>query len=172
MKFNPPKVEGKDDITGEDLIQRKDDNAAVLNKRLEAYHTQTAPILDFYQKKGVLRSINAMQDMKKVWEELERSLAWFILNIMKSKKARSSSRSVLDKPNVTALLQSLQSQDLNIINRALEVIAQYLYSSTPQIKSNSSIIIAQVSHILPALRAGIDSSLTHLKPHPLHSRVL
>lgn len=75
MKFNPPKVEGKDDITGEDLIQRKDDNAAVLNKRLEAYHTQTAPILDFYQKKGVLRSINAMQDMKKVWEELERSLA-------------------------------------------------------------------------------------------------
>lgn len=91
---------------------------------------------------------------------------------MKSKKARSSSRSPLDKPNVTALLQSLQSQDLNVINRALEVIAQYLYSSTPQIKSNSSIIIAQVSHLLPALRAGIDSSLTHLKPHPLQSRVL
>lgn len=39
MKFNPPKVEGKDDITGEDLIQRKDDNAEVLNKRLEAFHT-------------------------------------------------------------------------------------------------------------------------------------
>jgi len=37
-KFNPPKVEGKDDVTGEPLIQRKDDNAEVLRKRLQAYH--------------------------------------------------------------------------------------------------------------------------------------
>jgi len=47
-KFNPPKVEGKDDITGEPLIQRKDDNAEVLRKRMAAYHGQTAPILEYY----------------------------------------------------------------------------------------------------------------------------
>ena len=50
MKFNPPKVEGKDDITGEPLMQRKDDNAESLKTRLSAYHTQTAPIIDFYSK--------------------------------------------------------------------------------------------------------------------------
>jgi adenylate kinase len=48
VKFNPPKVEGKDDLTGEPLIQRKDDNAEVLRKRMQAYHTQTAPILAYY----------------------------------------------------------------------------------------------------------------------------
>lgn len=39
LKFNPPKVEGKDDITGEDLIQRKDDNESILVNRLKQYHT-------------------------------------------------------------------------------------------------------------------------------------
>jgi adenylate kinase len=48
VKFNPPKVSGKDDQTGEDLIQRKDDNAEVLRKRMQAYHSQTAPILNYY----------------------------------------------------------------------------------------------------------------------------
>jgi adenylate kinase len=48
VKFNPPKVAGKDDQTGEDLIQRKDDNAEVLRKRMQAYHSQTAPILSYY----------------------------------------------------------------------------------------------------------------------------
>ncbi len=43
-KFAPPKQEGKDDITGEDLIQRKDDNAETLKKRLEAYHRDTVPV--------------------------------------------------------------------------------------------------------------------------------
>ena len=48
VKFNPPKHEGKDDQTGEALIQRKDDNAEVLRKRMQAYHSQTAPILNYY----------------------------------------------------------------------------------------------------------------------------
>lgn len=48
VKFNPPKVEGKDDITGEPLIQRPDDNKESLVKRMGAYHTQTTPILNFY----------------------------------------------------------------------------------------------------------------------------
>ena len=48
VKFNPPKVAGKDDQTGDDLIQRKDDNAEALRKRMSAYHESTAPILNYY----------------------------------------------------------------------------------------------------------------------------
>ena len=50
VKFNPPKVEGKDDVTGEALIQRDDDQEATVLKRLEVYHAQTKPLIDFYNK--------------------------------------------------------------------------------------------------------------------------
>jgi adenylate kinase len=46
--FNPPKVEGKDDETGEDLIQRADDSEETVLKRLEVYHSQTAPLIQYY----------------------------------------------------------------------------------------------------------------------------
>jgi len=46
--FNPPKVEGKDDQTGEDLIQRDDDREETVRKRLTVYHEQTAPLIGFY----------------------------------------------------------------------------------------------------------------------------
>ncbi len=46
--FNPPKVEGRDDATGEDLIQREDDKEETVRKRLEVYHSQTKPLVDYY----------------------------------------------------------------------------------------------------------------------------
>ena len=46
--YNPPKVEGKDDLTGEDLVQRDDDMPAVVKDRLEVYHKQTAPLINYY----------------------------------------------------------------------------------------------------------------------------
>jgi adenylate kinase len=46
--FNPPKVSGKDDATGEDLIQREDDKEETVRKRLEVYHSQTKPLVDYY----------------------------------------------------------------------------------------------------------------------------
>lgn len=49
--YNPPKVEGKDDETGEDLVQRDDDKAEVVLDRLRVYHEQTAPLVNYY--KGV-----------------------------------------------------------------------------------------------------------------------
>ncbi len=64
VKFAPPKVTGKDDITGEPLIQRKDDNEETLRTRLGAFHKQTAPVLAHYQ--AVVKSVDAMQDIKKV----------------------------------------------------------------------------------------------------------
>jgi adenylate kinase len=48
IKFNPPKVEGKDDDTGEPLVQREDDKEAVVKKRLDVYHDQTKPLVDYY----------------------------------------------------------------------------------------------------------------------------
>ena len=47
--YNPPKVEGKDDVTGEDLIQREDDVEETVRHRLGVYHEQTAPLVDFYK---------------------------------------------------------------------------------------------------------------------------
>jgi len=46
--FNPPKVAGKDDATGEDLIQREDDKEETVRKRLDVYHQQTRPLVDYY----------------------------------------------------------------------------------------------------------------------------
>jgi adenylate kinase len=48
VAFNPPKVAGKDDVTGEDLIQRDDDKEETVRKRLVVYHAQTEPLVDFY----------------------------------------------------------------------------------------------------------------------------
>src|SRR3982751_2302096 len=48
VKFNPPKIEGKDDVTGEDLIQREDDKEETVRKRLEVYSAQTRPLVDYY----------------------------------------------------------------------------------------------------------------------------
>ncbi len=48
VKFNPPKVEGKDDVTGENLVQREDDKEETVKKRLEVYHDQTKPLVDYY----------------------------------------------------------------------------------------------------------------------------
>jgi adenylate kinase len=50
VKFNPPKVAGKDDVTGEDLIQRDDDLEETVRKRLEVYHAQTRQLVDYYGK--------------------------------------------------------------------------------------------------------------------------
>ncbi|MBE0494549.1 MAG: adenylate kinase [Thiomicrospira sp.] len=47
--YNPPKVEGKDDETGEELVQRDDDKPEVVKDRLAVYHKQTAPLVDYYQ---------------------------------------------------------------------------------------------------------------------------
>ena len=50
VKFNPPKTPGKDDATGEALIQRDDDKAETVGKRLEVYHSQTEPLVAYYSK--------------------------------------------------------------------------------------------------------------------------
>ena len=66
IKFNPPKVDGIDDITGEPLMQRSDDTAQALGTRLDGYHKMTTPILSYYQQQNKLLSVNAMNSMASV----------------------------------------------------------------------------------------------------------
>ena len=59
IEYNPPKVDNKDDITGEDLIIRPDDQEDTVRKRLDVYHEQTAPLISYYDEKSILNKINA-----------------------------------------------------------------------------------------------------------------
>lgn len=68
--FNPPKEYMKDDITGEPLIQRSDDNADALKKRLVTYHKQTAPVVNYYQKTGIWKGVDASQEPGQVWKSV------------------------------------------------------------------------------------------------------
>ena len=59
IEYNPPKVDNKDDITGEDLIIRPDDQEGTVRTRLNVYHEQTAPLISYYDEKSILNKINA-----------------------------------------------------------------------------------------------------------------
>ena len=58
-EFHPPKVDMVDDVTGEPLERRADDNVEALTKRLEAYHNLTRPLTEFYAKKGLYKAVDA-----------------------------------------------------------------------------------------------------------------
>ncbi|KAK5154382.1 adenylate kinase-domain-containing protein [Cryomyces antarcticus] len=68
--FNPPKETMKDDVTGEPLVQRSDDNADALKKRLVTYHEQTSPVVGYYQKTGIWKPVDASQEPGQVWKSL------------------------------------------------------------------------------------------------------
>eukprot|EP00743_Colponemidia_sp_Colp-15_P001100 GILK01001211.1.p1 GENE.GILK01001211.1~~GILK01001211.1.p1 ORF type:complete len:236 (-),score=37.15 GILK01001211.1:217-924(-) len=74
-EFNPPKVADKDDVTGEPLIQRSDDNAETLKKRLSAFYSQTGPVIDYYKKKGLLTKVNGDAPQEKVFEDIMDNIA-------------------------------------------------------------------------------------------------
>jgi len=78
VKFNPPKTAGKDDITGEDLVQREDDKEETVKKRLEVYHSQTKPLVQYYTdwansgKQGAPKHVfvNGLGDMNVIRESI------------------------------------------------------------------------------------------------------
>ncbi|CAK9294200.1 unnamed protein product [Gordionus sp. m RMFG-2023] len=74
IKNNPPKVPMKDDVTGEPLIQRPDDNVKVLEERLKVYHSQTKPLIEFYSNpahKGLLKVVIASKPLDQVFKDVE-----------------------------------------------------------------------------------------------------
>lgn len=64
VDFNPPKAHGRDDVTGEPLIQRDDDKEETVRKRLEVYHQQTEPLIDYYSKWSTNGEIGAPHYIK------------------------------------------------------------------------------------------------------------
>ena len=70
LKFKPTKVEGICDKCGGVLIQRKDDNEEVANARFDTYFRETAPLIEYYKNKQILRTINADGSIDEVWERL------------------------------------------------------------------------------------------------------
>jgi adenylate kinase len=80
LKFKPPKVEGKDDLTGEELIQRKDDEEETVRKRLDVYSQQTRPLVDYYSAwakadPAAAPKYRAIQGVGTVEEITQRALA-------------------------------------------------------------------------------------------------
>ncbi|WVN90091.1 adenylate kinase [Cryptococcus depauperatus CBS 7841] len=73
-EFNPPKKPMTDDITGEPLIQRSDDNVGTLKRRLATYHAQTGPVVEYYKETGVWTAVDAAQSPKLVWGSISRIL--------------------------------------------------------------------------------------------------
>ncbi|CAI5513626.1 unnamed protein product [Closterium sp. Naga37s-1] len=73
-KFAPPKVPGKDDLTGEPLMQRKDDNAETLRSRLAAFHKQTSPVIDYYAVKGKVANLHADREQEAVTAEVRAAM--------------------------------------------------------------------------------------------------
>lgn len=76
-EFNPPKVPMKDDITGEALIKRSDDNEETLRKRLQQYHSMTFPLVKFYASHGIHHEINAAQSMDNVSRQIDAIFSQF-----------------------------------------------------------------------------------------------
>ncbi|WML42600.1 adenylate kinase [Neobacillus sp. PS3-40] len=74
LVFNPPSKEGICDRCGGELYQRADDNAETVQNRLDVNVKQAQPLLDFYQSKGYLRTINGLQEINKVFGEVEQLL--------------------------------------------------------------------------------------------------
>ena len=68
--FRPPRHPMRDDITGDKLVRRPDDNEETLAGRLRTYREETKPVLDYYDQKGILRTVDARRGSQEVWGEL------------------------------------------------------------------------------------------------------
>ena len=66
----PPKKEGICDTCGNELVLREDDKPETVKKRLDVYHDQTQPLIDYYTGKGILKSVDGTQPMDKVFEDI------------------------------------------------------------------------------------------------------
>ena len=72
--YNPPKIEGKDDETQEDLIIREDDKEETVRKRLKIYHNETSPLINYYKDKNIVSQVNGELDISDVSQEIERTI--------------------------------------------------------------------------------------------------
>jgi adenylate kinase len=82
VTYNPPATEGKDDITGDLLVQREDDKEETVRKRLDVYHSQTAPLIEYYSEWGATGDelapkyvrVNGIGDMAEIRDQIVQGL--------------------------------------------------------------------------------------------------
>ncbi|XP_064833491.1 GTP:AMP phosphotransferase AK3, mitochondrial-like [Oncorhynchus masou masou] len=74
IDFNPPKISGLDDVTGEPLIQRDDDTPETITRRLRSYENQTQPVLEYYRSKGMLETFSGTET-NKIWPLIQAFLS-------------------------------------------------------------------------------------------------
>lgn len=74
IEFNPPKEQGICDRCGGKLYQRDDDREDVIRSRLKVYHSQTSPLVDYYQKKGIMVKVNGVGDINRVFENIVKTI--------------------------------------------------------------------------------------------------
>lgn len=72
--FNHPKKEGICDRCGGELFQRDDDKEETIKKRLEVYNSQTSPLIEYYKRKGILKSVNGIGDINEIFNNICRVL--------------------------------------------------------------------------------------------------
>ena len=70
MEFNKPQKDGICDKCGSGLVQRDDDKEETVKNRLSVYHEQTAPLIDFYERRSVLRTVDGTKDMEQVKKDI------------------------------------------------------------------------------------------------------
>ena len=74
IEFNPPKIEGKDDITGEKLVQREDDKEEIVESRLKTYYELTEPLVGYYKKEDLLKEIDGTGSPENIYTEIKKTL--------------------------------------------------------------------------------------------------
>ena len=75
IEFDPPEKEGVCDVCGGELIVRDDDKPEVIKHRLEQYHDKTAPLVDYYEKKGILHRVDGAKEPAEVEQQIQALLA-------------------------------------------------------------------------------------------------
>lgn len=75
VEFDPPKVAGKDDVDGADLIQRDDDKPDTIRKRLAVYHEQTAPLIGYYEERGLLHRFDGTAPADEVEAHVRKTIS-------------------------------------------------------------------------------------------------
>ena len=74
IEFNPPKIEGKDDITGEKLVQREDDKEEIVESRLKTYYELTEPLVEYYKKEDILKEVEGTGSPGNIYSEIKQIL--------------------------------------------------------------------------------------------------
>ena len=74
VEFNPPKVTDVCDVCGEELVLRDDDKPETVKNRLNVYHEQTKPLIDYYEKQGIVHTIDGTQTMEEVFSDIRKIL--------------------------------------------------------------------------------------------------